>query len=85
MANSGVGKFKIKPTIAPEQAINGAGAKPNAASSMHTQGTGGRRDPDEKNIARFTGNSAAAPDHRVPRAHTPVKKGSEARYTEPSR
>lgn len=83
MANSGVGKFKGKPTIAPEQAVNGAGAKPNAASSMSAQGKGGRRDPDERNISR--NHKFPAPDHRVPAAHRQAGRNGEAKNPEPSR
>lgn len=83
MANRGVGKFKVKPTIAPEQAVNGAGAKPHAASSMHAQGSGGRKDPDERNISRD--HKLPAPDHRVPTAHRDVGHHASPKITEPSR
>lgn len=83
MANNGVGKFKGKPTIAVEQAVNGAGAKPNAASSMKGMsagGKGGRHAPDSGNTGR--NRKMAAPDHRVP---TPHKQAAKAVYVEASR
>ena len=84
MANAGVGKYKGKPTIAVEQAVGGAGAKPQAAAAMNAPPkNGGRKEADARNVVRQSKNSKAAPDHRVPVVHQQAGKGG--RYTEASR